>query len=100
METIKSKKRKVEVLKKHWGSWRRSETLSFVSKKSIRVKFSLVSFAAVFRDVTQRFPESWFRGALRDIPKDGWEADLFSSKRITKGYSSKHQLHSLFKVRT
>ena len=32
----------------------------------------LVSFAAVFRDVTQRSPE---RGALRDIPKDGCEGD-------------------------
>ena len=33
---------------------------------------SLVSFAAVFRDVTQR---SSFGGALRDIPKDGCEGD-------------------------
>ena len=31
----------------------------------------LVSFAAVFRDVTQRSPG----GALRDIPKDGCEGD-------------------------
>ena len=30
-----------------------------------------VSFAAVFRDVTQRYLE----GALRDIPKDGSEGD-------------------------
>ena len=30
----------------------------------------VVSFAAVFRNVTQRSPE---RGALRDIPKDGCE---------------------------
>ena len=41
-----------------------------------REPFILASFAAVFRDVTQRSPESYpFRGALRYIPKDGCEGD-------------------------
>ena len=39
----------------------------------------LVSFAAVFRDVTQRF-----RGALRDIPKDGREGDDRLSDYVKK----------------
>ena len=33
----------------------------------------IVSFAAVFRDVMQRFPER--KGALRDIPKEGCEGE-------------------------
>ena len=39
-------------------------------KKRSSTYLTLVSFAAVFRDVTQRFLE---RGALRDILKDGFE---------------------------
>ena len=39
----------------------------------------LVSFAAVFRDVTKRSPE---RVALRDLPKDGCEGDYEMARGI------------------
>lgn len=41
----------------------------------------LVSFAAIFHDVTQPSPIP-FEGALRDIPKDGCEGDYLSTGLI------------------
>ena len=46
----------------------------------------VVSFAAVFWDVTQRSPQSsrFFGGALRDIPKNGCEGDYHVGRFYVK----------------
>ena len=80
---------------KSWSSketvvYSRQRSENLVSNIAIRVKCSLVSFPAVFRDVTQRFPERFVTSR-----KTAAKKTKFSSERITK-----HQLRSLFKVRT
>ena len=47
---------------------------------AVSVVLGLISFAAVFRDVTQRSPVP-FGGALRDTPKDGCEGDYVRPSR-------------------
>jgi len=55
---------------------RRQYWVEFSSlEKKIKAALMIVSFAAVFRDVTQRSPER------RDIPKDGCEGE-YSNEQL------------------
>ena len=60
----------------------------FVHKILYNSERHIVSFAAVFRDVTQRYPDGKvpFGGALRDIPKDGCEGDYEAQGKIGRAH--------------